>query len=71
MSPRNWPTFPPPTIRTPSRSWLTFRHPFAICHMVCQPPPLPPTTFHRTRPRPLTEREGQGPITTHTITQPG
>jgi len=63
ISPRNWPTFPPHKIRTPPLLWLTFRHPFATCHILCQSPqPLPPQAAASTlAPPPSFIEQGPGP----------
>jgi len=40
-SPRSWPSSPPLMTKAPPKPWLTSRHLFETCHIVCQPLSLP------------------------------
>jgi len=44
MSHRNSPTSPTPRIPISRMHWLTSSHPFATCHILCQPLSLAPPT---------------------------
>jgi len=80
-SPLNSRTSPTPKNNKPLRGSPISKHPYATCHIVCQPQPLPPGTCPPStestptppncRPSPLEERKRKGPSTTHTTLSRG
>jgi len=64
-SPLNWPTFPPLKMIVLPKRWLTCRHPSATCHIVCEPPSLPPPKRSPPPLRPTPRLSPQAPAHTH------